>query len=121
MILLYSIVMLLHDFVEAYIEEPYKILNGFFNAIWTILTDIKFWLVFCIIVLISIILFGTLLTQQEKIAASKIDAHIILHDGREFKIKKSELYEHNGTVTFKSENGEEITTTLYTITYKHNN
>lgn len=121
MMFFYSIVMLLHDFVEAYIEEPYNNLKGFFNAIWTILTDIKFWLVFCIIILISIIPFGILLTQQEKIAASKIEAHIILHDGREFKMKKSEIYEHAGAVTFKTENGEEITTTLYTITYKHNN
>lgn len=85
------------------------------------MTDIKFWLVFCIIILISITPFGFLLTQHEEMVNSKIDAHIILHDGREFKMKKSELHERDGTVTFKSENGEEITTTLYTITYKHNN
>jgi hypothetical protein len=115
----YSIVMLLHDFVGAYIEDPYNI-KGFFNVIKTILTDIKFWLVFCIITVIGIIPLGVLLTQHEIIQNSKIDAHVILHDGREFHLKKSEIYQHGDVIEFKV-NGEEIETTLYTITYKHNN
>ena len=116
---LYSIVMLLRDFVGAYIEDPYNI-KGFFNAIKTILTDIKFWLVFCIITVIGIIPLGILLTQHEKIQNSKIDAHVILNDGREFHLKKSEIHQHGDVIEFKV-NGEEIETTLYTITYKHNN
>ena len=115
----YSIVMLLRDFVGAYIEDPYNF-KGVFNAIKTILTDIKFWLVFCIITVIGIIPLGILLTQHEKIQNSKIDAHVILNDGREFHLKKSEIHQHGDVIEFKV-NGEEIETTLYTITYKHNN
>ena len=120
MMFLYSIVMLLHDFVEAYIEEPFKTLKGFFNAIKTILSDIKFWLVFCIIAVIGIVPFGILLTRHEEIQNSKIDAHVILNDGREFHLKKSEINQCGDVIGFKV-NGEEIETTLYTITYKHNN
>lgn len=120
MMFLYSIVMLLHDFVEAYIEEPFNTLKGLFNAIRTILFDIKFWLVFCIIILISIIPFGILLTQQENIQNSKIDAHVILSDGRQFNLKKSDIHTHGDSISFEV-NGEKIETTLYTITYKHNN
>lgn len=115
----YSIVMLLRDFVGAYIEDPYYI-KGFFNAIKTIMTDIKFWLVFCIISVIGIIPLGILLTQHDNIQNSKIDAHVILNDGREFHLKKSEINQHGDVIEFKA-NGEEIETTLYTITYKHNN
>ena len=116
---LYSMLRLLCDFVEAFIEDPYNI-KGFFNAIKTILTDIKFWLVFCVITVISIIPFGILLTQHEKIQNSKIDAHVILNDGREFHLKKSEIHQRGDVIEFKV-NEEEIETTLYTITYKHNN
>ena len=119
MMFLYSMLRLLCDFVEAFIEDPYNT-KGFFNAIKTILTDIKFWLVFCIITVISIIPFGILLTQHEKIQNSKIDAHVILNDGREFHLKKSEIHQHGDAIEF-TVNGEEIETTLYTITYKHNN
>ena len=115
----YSIVMLLRDFVGAYIEDPYNI-KGLFNAIKTILIDIKFWLVFCIIAVIGIIPLGILLTQHENIQNSKIDAHVILNDGREFHLKKSEIHQYGDVIEFKV-NGEEIETTLYTITYKHNN
>lgn len=120
MMFFYSIVMLLHDFVEAYIEEPFNTLKGVFNAIRTILSDIKFWLVFCIIAVIGIIPLGILLTQHENIQNSKIDAHVILNDGREFHLKKSEIHQYGDVIEFKV-NGEEIETTLYTITYKHNN
>ncbi len=119
MMFLYSMLRLLCDFVEAFIEDPYNT-KGFFNAIKTILTDIKFWLVFCVITVISIIPFGILLTQHEKIQNSKIDAHVILNDGREFHLKKSDIYQHGDVIEIKV-NGEEIKTTLYTITYKHNN
>lgn len=115
----YSIVMLLRDFVGAYIEDPYNI-KGFSNAMKIILTDIKFWLVFCVVISLSVIPFGILLTQHEKIQNSKIDAHVILNDGREFHLKKSEIYQHGDVIEFKV-NDEEIETTLYTITYKHNN
>ena len=119
MMFLYSMLRLLCDFVEAFIEDPYNT-KGFFNAIKTILTDIKFWLVFCVITVISIIPFGILLTQHEKIQNSKIDAHVILNDGREFHLKKSDIHTHGDCISFEV-NGEKIETTLYTITYKHNN
>ena len=117
MMFLYSIVMLLRDIVEAYIEEPFITIKRVFNAINEIVHDIKFWLVFCIITVIGIIPLGILLTQHEKIQNSKIDAHVILNDGREFHLKKSEIYQHGDVIVFKV-NGEEIETTLYTITYK---
>lgn len=116
MMFFYSMTRLLCDFVEAFIEDPYYI-KGFFNAIKTIMSDIKFWLVFCIISVIGIIPLGILLTQHENIQNSKIDAHIILHDGREFHLKKSEINQCGDVIGFKV-NGEEISTTLYTITYK---
>lgn len=119
MMFLYSIVMLLQDFAGAYIEDPYNI-KGFFNALKTILSDIKFWLVFCIITVISIIPLAILLTQHEKIQNSKIDAHVILNDGREFHLKKSDIQQYGDCIKFEV-NGVEIETTLYTITYKHNN
>ena len=119
MMFFYSMSRLLCDFVEAFIEDPYYI-KVFFNAIKTILTDIKFWLVFCIISVIGIIPLGILLTQHENIQNSKIDAHVILNDGREFHLKKSEINQYGDAIGFKV-NGEEIETTLYTITYKHNN
>ena len=119
MMLLYSMTRLLFDFVEAFIEDPYYI-KGFFNAIKTIMSDIKFWLVFCIISVIGIIPLGTLLTRHENIQNSKIDAHVILFDGREFNLKKSDIHQQGDSISFEV-NGEEISTTLYTITYKQNN
>lgn len=119
MMFFYSMTRLLCDFVEAFIEDPYYI-KGFFNAIKTILTDIKFWLVFCIISVIGIIPLGILLTQHENIQNSKIDAHVILNDGREFHLKKSDINQYGDAIGFKV-NGEEFETTLYTIIYKHNN
>ena len=117
MMFLYSIVMLLQDIVEAYIETPFNILKGIFTAIKTILSDIKFWLVFCIIISIGIIPFGILLTHHEELQNSKIDAHVILSDGREFNLKKSDIHHHGDGISFEV-NGEKIETTLYTITYK---
>ena len=117
MMFFYSIVMLLRDIVEAYIEEPFITIKRVFNAINEIVHDIKFWLVFCIITVIGIIPLGILLTQHEKIQNSKIDAHVILNDGREFHLKKSEIYQHGDIIEF-TVNGETIETTLYTITYK---
>lgn len=120
MMFLYSIVMLLQDVVEAYIEEPYNTLKGFFNAIKTILTDIKFWLVFCIVAVVGIVPFGIILTRHEEIQNSKIDAHVILSDGRQFNLKKSDIHTHGDSISFEV-NGEKIETTLYTITYNQNN
>lgn len=112
-------IMLLQDLVEAFIEDPYNF-KGFFNAIKTILSDIKFWLVFCIVATLGIIPLSIILIQHEEIQKSKIDAHVILNDGREFHLKKSEIHQHGDVIEFNV-NGEQIETTLYTITYKHNN
>ena len=117
MMFLYSIVMLLRDIVEAYIEEPFITIKRVFNAINEIVHDIKFWLVFCIITVIGIIPFGILLTYHENLKNSKIDAHILLHDGREFQMKKSDIHQRGDIIEF-TVNGETIETTLYTITYK---
>ena len=113
----YSVIRLLCDFVEAYIEEPFNTSKRVFNAICEIVHDIKFWLVFCIITVIGIIPFGILLTHHENLKNSKIDAHILLHDGREFQMKKSDIHQHGDIIEF-TVNGETIETTLYTITYK---
>ena len=116
MMFFYSIVMLLQDFVEAYVEDPYNI-KKIYDAFYKVLHDIKFWLVFCIIASIGVILFGYILTESEKIRSSNIDAHVILSDGRHFYLKKSDIIQNGDCIQFT--NGEEtITTTLYTITYK---
>ena len=113
---LYSIVMLLRDFVGAYIEDPYNIKGGF-NVLKTIFTDIRFWLVFCIISGVGVIPLGVILTEHEKIKDEKINAHVILQDGREFHLKKSEIFQSGDVIEFEF-NGEQIITTLFTVTYK---
>lgn len=108
----------MRDFLQAY-QEALNF-SPFFRAIWRILTDIKFWLVLMIACFVLIFPSAYLLDKHEKQENSKIDAHVILNDGREFHLKKSEINQHGDVIGFKV-NGEEIETTLYTITYKHNN
>ena len=108
--------MLVRDFLEAYQEA--LDFSPFFRAIWNILRDIRFWLVFMIGCFVLIFPFAYLLGEHEKQENSKIDAHIILHDGREFHIKKSEVFEYENLIEFTTENGEEIRTTLYTVVYR---
>lgn len=108
--------MLARDFLEAYQEA--LDFSSFFRAIWSILTDIKFWLVFMIACFALIFPFAYLLGEHEKQENSKIDAHIILQDGREFHVKKSEVFEHENLIEFTTEKGEEIRTTMYTVVYK---
>lgn len=108
--------MLMRDFLQAYQEA--LDFSPFFRAIWSILTDIKFWLVLMIACFVLIFPFAYLLDEHEKQENSKIDAHIILQDGREFHIKKSEVFEYENLIEFTTENGEEIRTTLYTVVYR---
>lgn len=108
--------MLVRDFLEAYQEA--LDFSPFFRAIWNILTDIRFWLVLMIGCFVLIFPFAYLLDEHEKQENSKIDAHIILQDGREFHIKKSEVFEYENLIEFTTENGEQIRTTLYTIVYR---
>lgn len=108
--------MLMRDFLQAYQEA--LDFSPFFRAIWNILTDIRFWLVLMIGCFVLIFPFAYLLDEHEKQENSKIDAHIILQDGREFHIKKSEVFEYENLIEFTTENGEEIRTTLYTVVYR---
>lgn len=108
--------MLMRDFLQAY-QEALEF-SPFFRVIWSILTDIKFWLVLMIACFVLIFPFAYLLGEHEKQENSKIDAHIILQDGREFHIKKSEVFEYENLIEFTTENGEEIRTTLYTVVYR---
>lgn len=108
--------MLVRDFLEAYQEA--LDFSPFFRAIWNILTDIRFWLVLMIGCFVLIFPFAYLLDEHEKQENSKIDAHIILQDGREFHIKKSEVFEYENLIEFTTENGEQIRTTLYTVVYR---
>ena len=108
--------MLMRDFLQAYQEA--LDFSPFFRAIWSILTDIKFWLVLIIACFALIFPFAYLLGEHEKQENSKIDAHIILQDGREFHIKKSEVFEYENLIEFTTENGEQIRTTLYTVVYR---
>lgn len=108
--------MLMRDFLQAYQEA--LDFSPFFRAIWSILTDIKFWLVLMIACFVLIFPFAYLLDEHEKQENSKIDAHIILQDGREFHIKKSEVFEYENLIEFTTEKGEEIRTTLYTVVYR---
>lgn len=108
--------MLVRDFLEAYQEA--LDFSPFFRAIWNILRDIRFWLVLMIGCFVLIFPFAYLLDEHEKQENSKIDAHIILQDGREFHIKKSEVFEYENLIEFTTENGEQIRTTLYTVVYR---
>lgn len=108
--------MLMRDFLQAYQEA--LDFSPFFRAIWNILTDIRFWLVLMIGCFVLIFPFAYLLDEHEKQENSKIDAHIILQDGREFRIKKSEVFEYENLIEFTTENGEQIRTTLYTVVYR---
>ena len=108
--------MLMRDFLQAYQEA--LDFSPFFRAIWSILTDIRFWLVLMIGCFVLIFPFAYLLDEHEKQENSKIDAHIILQDGREFHIKKSEVFEYENLIEFTTENGEQIRTTLYTVVYR---
>lgn len=108
--------MLMRDFLQAYQEA--LDFSPFFRAIWNILTDIRFWLVLMIGCFVLIFPFAYLLDEHEKQENSKIDAHIILQDGREFRIKKSEVFEYENLIEFTTEKGEEIRTTLYTVVYR---
>lgn len=108
--------MLMRDFLQAYQEA--LDFSPFFRAIWNILTDIRFWLVLMIGCFVLIFPFAYLLDEHEKQENSKIDAHIILQDGREFHIKKSEVFEYENLIEFTTENGEQIRTTLYTVVYR---
>lgn len=108
--------MLMRDFLQAYQEA--LDFSPFFRVIWSILTDIKFWLVLMIACFVLIFPFAYLLDEHEKQENSKIDAHIILQDGREFHIKKSEVFEYENLIEFTTENGEQIRTTLYTVVYR---
>ena len=108
--------MLMRDFLQAYQEA--LDFSPFFRAIWSILTDIKFWLVLMIACFVLIFPFAYLLDEHEKQENSKINAHIILQDGREFHIKKSEVFEYENLIEFTTENGEQIRTTLYTVVYR---
>lgn len=112
----FCIGMLVRDFLEAYQEA--LDFSPFFRAIWNILTDIRFWLVLMIGCFVLIFPFAYLLGEHEKQENSKIDAHIILQDGREFHIKKSEVFEYENLIEFTTENGEQIRTTLYTVVYR---
>lgn len=108
--------MLLRDFFTAYLEA--LDFSPFFRAIRNIITDIKFWLVIMIACFILIFPFSYLLNEYEKQENSRISAHIILHDGREYHVKKSEVFEHENLIEFTTENGEQIRTTLYTVVYR---
>lgn len=108
--------MLVRDFLEAYQEA--LDFSPFFRAIWNILTDIRFWLVLMIGCFVLIFPFAYLLDEHEKQENSKIHAHIILQDGREFHVKKSEVFEYENLIEFTTENGEQIRTTLYTVVYR---
>lgn len=112
----YSMVRLLCDLVEAFIEDPYNT-KGIYNTLKSIFTDIRFWLVFCIIAGLGIILLGVILTECEKKKDEKIHAHIILQDGREFHLMKSDIFQSEGFIEFTF-NEEKIVTTLFTVTYK---
>lgn len=108
--------MLLRDFLEAY-QESLNIV-GFFKAIWKILCDLKFWAVIFISLFILIFPFAWLMAEHEKQENEKIEAHIILYDGREFFIKKSQIKEYENVIEFTTNSGENIKSTLYTIKTK---
>lgn len=117
----YVTVSLLGDFLGAYCEtllDFVKILKTIYAAVERILTDIKFWLVFCIATLLFIFPFAYLLERNAEIEASKIDVHVLLSDGRVFDIKKSEIRFGDDSIEFTTNDGETIKTTLFTISYK---
>lgn len=117
----YVTVSLLGDFLGAYCDallDFVKILKSIYIAIVRILTDIKFWLVFCISTLLFIFPFAYLLERNAEIEASKIDVHVLLSDGRVFDIKKSEILFGDDSIEFTTNDGETIKTTLFTISYK---
>lgn len=117
----YVTVSLLGDFLGAYCDallDFVKILKSIYTAIVRILTDIKFWLVFCISTLLFIFPFAYLLERNAEIEASKIDVHVLLSDGRVFDIKKSEILFGDDSIEFTTNDGETIKTTLFTISYK---
>lgn len=117
----YVTVSLLGDFLGAYCDallDFVKILKSIYIAIVRILTDIKFWLVFCISTLLFIFPFAYLLERNAEIEASKIDVHVLLSDGRVFDIKKSDILFGDDSIEFTTNDGETIKTTLFTISYK---
>lgn len=106
---------LLKDIWEAYTESLNP--KGFFIAIVEILSDLKFWLVVAIGLFVMVFPFAWFLMAQEDIENSKWEAKIQLQDGRTFVKCKNEIYTNGNEITFTTNSGEEITTTLYTITY----